>query len=125
MPGALAIILGFVLIDVPKFDQELGEGHLFLRWLLRVKLGRRLSIGVSSETRLGVQGCDGFEPVGSLVLRISQSLLQVVIAHHPVVDSVHVHWKFTDGALVIKIDVLVVELGVLHASQLLIEAEDR
>ena len=102
MPGALAIFLAFVLVDIPKFDQELGKCHLFLRRLLRIKLGRSLSVWISSETRLGVQCCFGLEPIGCLMLCLSQSLFKFLTTYHSVANSVHVRWQFVDSSFVIR-----------------------
>ena len=92
MPGALAIFLAFVLVDIPKFDQELSESHLLLWRLLGIKLGRSLPVWIPSETRLGVQSCDWLEPVSFLMLGLSQSLLKPLTRYHSVVDCMHVRW---------------------------------
>ena len=102
MPGALAILLALVLVDIPEFDQELSESHLLLWRLLRIKLGRSLTVWISSETWLGVQSCGRLEPVGSLMLGLSQSLFKLLIAYHSVVDCVHVHWQFVDGPSIVR-----------------------
>ena len=102
MPGALAILLALVLVDIPEFDQELSESHLLLWRLLRIKLGRSLTVWISSEGRFGVQSCCRFEPIGSLMLGLSQSLFKLYTAYHSVVDCVHVHWQFVDSPSVIR-----------------------
>ena len=102
MPGALAILLALILVDIPEFDQQLSESLLFLWRLLRIKLGRSLSVWIFSETRLGVQSCDGLEPVGSLMLSLSQCLFKFVTTYHSVCDCVHVRWQFADSPSVIR-----------------------
>ena len=102
MPGALAILLALVLVDIPEFDQELSESLLFLWRLLRIKLGRGLSVWIFSETRLSVQSCDRLEPVGSLMLSLSQCLFKFLTTYHSAVDCVHVRRQFVDSPFVIR-----------------------
>ena len=126
VPGALPLLFGLIGGDVAEFDQQLREGHLLLRGLLRVELQRwRTVVRIVAEAHPVGQVRFGIHEVGVLVLRLSEGSFQRIRAGHSVVDVVHVGWQFVHCPLVVPGDCLGHGGKVGDAGHLLLEPEGR